>query len=169
MSQGRQRHRRCIRPRSSPSPDEVRRVVEAAESIEPTLASLLLLAALTGARRGELCALRWSDVEWQDGTLRIARSVYEVVGGGWAEKATKTHRARRIGIDDLGLAILRRHREGVDKLANDLALTIPPDVFLFSRSPVGLEPIRPGVVSKFTHASPTRLASTSDLQALRHF
>ncbi|MGO9335192.1 MAG: tyrosine-type recombinase/integrase [Acidimicrobiales bacterium] len=153
----------------APSPDEVRRVIEAAESIEPTLATLLLLAALTGARRGELCALRWSDVDWQGGTIRIARSVYETAGGGWTQKATKTHQARRIALDDLGLEILRRHREAVDKLAKELDLTIAPDVFLFSRSPAGLEPIRPGVLSKFTRRAADKAGVDTHLHALRHF
>jgi len=49
----------------APKPDEVQRIVAAAEATEPAFAALLLLAALTGARRGELCALRWSDVDWQ--------------------------------------------------------------------------------------------------------
>ena len=153
----------------APSPDEVRRVVEAAESTEPTLAALLLLAALTGARRGELCALRWSDVDWQAGTLRIARSVYETAGGGWAEKGTKTHQARRIGLDELGLAILRRHRVAVDELAVKLGVTVALDAFLFSRSPAGLEPIRPGVLSKFTRRVADRAGVDTHLHALRHF
>jgi integrase len=78
---------------SAPNPAEVQRIIDAAEAIEPTLAALLLLAALTGARRGELCALRWSDVDWQAGTLRIARSIYDLPGGAWGEKSTKTHAA----------------------------------------------------------------------------
>jgi integrase len=153
----------------APSPDEVRRVVEAAESTEPALASLLLLAALTGARRGELCALRWSDVDWDAGTLRIARSVYETAGGGWAEKGTKTHQSRRIGVDEFGLVILRRHRASVDQLADELGVTIAPDAFLFSRSPAGLEPIRPGVLSKFTRRVADRAGVDTHLHALRHF
>ena len=95
---------------AAPGPEEVRKIIKVAEAIEPGLANLLLLAALTGARRGELCALRWNGVDWQAGTLRIARSVYEMRGGGWAEKDTKTHQARKIGLDELGLEILRRHR-----------------------------------------------------------
>jgi integrase len=153
----------------APSPDEVRRLIEVAEATEPTLAALLLLAALTGARRGELCALRWPDVDWQAGTLRIARSVYETAGGGWAEKATKTHQSRRIGLDEFGLVILRRHRASVDQLADELDLTIAPDGFLFSRSPAGLEPIRPDVLSKFTRRVADRAGVDTHLHALRHF
>jgi integrase len=153
----------------APNPDEVQRVISAAEKIEPGLAALLLLAALTGARRGELCALRWSDVDAEAGTLRIARSVYEVQGGGWAEKQTKTHAARRIGLDDLGFLILQRHREAVDALAADLGVTVAPDAFMFSRSPAGIEPIRPGVVSKFTRRVATAAGVDTHLHALRHF
>ena len=153
----------------APNPAEVQRIIRAAEEIEPALAALLLLAALTGARRGELCALRWSDLHVEARTLRIARSVYEVRGGGWGEKSTKTHATRRIGLDELGLEILRRHREAVDKLASDLGVTVASDAFMFSRSPSGLEPIRPDVLTKFTKRVATKAGVDTHLHALRHF
>ncbi len=154
---------------TAPDPGEVQRIIEVAEAIEPALAGLLLLAALTGARRGELCALRWSDVDWTAATLSIARSVYDRAGGGWAEKDTKTHAARRIGLDDLGLEILRRHRASVDALADKLGVTLEPGAFLFSRSPAGLEPIRPDVLSKFTRRVADKAGVDTHLHALRHF
>lgn len=154
----------------SPSPDEVRALVAAAEELnEPGLATLLLLAALTGARRGELCALRWIDIDWDQGVVRIGRSVYETEGGGWDEKPTKTHQVRRIGLDALGLAALRRHRATCEALAQSLDLNIPPDAFMFSRSPQGTEPIRPDLVSKFTVRAAKRARVDTHLHALRHF
>jgi integrase len=48
---------RRVRP---PSVEDVQAVIEAAEERYPWLAPMLLVAALTGMRRGELCALRWS-------------------------------------------------------------------------------------------------------------
>jgi integrase len=153
----------------APDPAEVQRIIAAADAIEPALASMLLLAALTGARRGELCALRWSDLDDKAGTLTIARSVYEMAGGGWAEKTTKTHQARRIGLDELGLAILKRHRDQVDALALELDATVAPDAFMFSRSPAGLEPIRPDVLTKFTIRVAQAVGVDTHLHALRHF
>jgi integrase len=132
----------------APSLTEVQAILTEAERVEPMMAVLLLLAALTGGRRGELCALRWTDLDTTAGTLTIARSVYEAAGGGWSEKGTKTHQARTIGLDDLGQEALSRHRKAVDVLADGLGLDVPPDAFMFSRSPVGSEPIRPDVVTK---------------------
>ena len=154
---------------TAPDPAEVRRILEVAEASEPTLAALLLLAALTGARRGELCALRWSDVDWDARTLRIARSVYETAGGGWGEKPTKTHQVRRVGLDDLALAILRRHRDQVAALALELGVTVADDAFIFSRSPAGAEPIRPDVVTGFTRRVAKAAGVDTHLHALRHF
>lgn len=94
----------------APTPQQVQAIVRKAEEVEPALASFILMAALTGARRGELRTLRWPDVDWQVATLAIARSVFEIHGGGWAEKATKTHAERRIGRDGVGMAVLEPHR-----------------------------------------------------------
>ena len=63
-----------------PTAAEMQRLIEAAEKRNPTLAALVMLAALIGARWAELCALRWSDVDPATGTLRIARWMLDVPG-----------------------------------------------------------------------------------------
>ena len=147
----------------------VKRIIEAAEAIEPTLAKVLAIAALTGARRGELCALRWNDLDLQRGILTIARSVYEVAGGGWHEKDTKTHQLRHIPLDEVALGILRLHRDTVEKLAAEMGLSLADNAFMFCRSPAGLEPIRPDVLTKFTVRVAVRAGVPTHLHALRHF
>lgn len=153
----------------APTPEEVQAILSAAEKIEPMLATLLSLAALTGARRGELCGLRWTDINFASRTLSIERSVYEVEGGGWAVKSTKTHQGRKIGLDSLGLEVLRRHRVSVEHLADELDLEVLPEAFLFSRSPVGSEPVLPNVVTKFTTKMAKQVGVSTHLHAFRHF
>jgi integrase len=153
----------------APDVAQVQALITEAEKVEPMLAALLFIGALTGARRGELCALRWSDLDWQAGVLAIGRSVYETKGGGWGEKPTKTHQVRRVGIDEVAVEVLRSHRAQVDKLAADLGLKVPPDAFIFSRSPVGSEPVRPDVVSKFVPRVAKAAGVDTHLHALRHF
>ena len=70
---------------SPPAPKDVVRMMPAS----PDLALFLRLAALTGARRGQLCALHWSDVQLDAATIRWTRSLVKVPGGT-VEYETKT-------------------------------------------------------------------------------
>jgi len=154
---------------TAPSPEEVLAIIEQAEQVDPSLARMLLVAALTGARRGELCAIRWFDLDWETSTLTIARSVYEVVGGGWAEKSTKSHQARHIGLDNLAVETFHQQREWVDALATQLDVTVLGDGFVWSPSPVGAEPYRPDVLTRFASRTAKKAGVKTHLHALRHF
>ena len=62
-----------VRPEDVPTTDEVRRVLAAAGAGHDR--TLLLMAALTGIRSGELFGLRWADVDWPAEKLAVRRSV----------------------------------------------------------------------------------------------
>ena len=100
-----------------PTVDEVRRLVEAGEVRNPTLAALVMLAALTGARRGELCALRWTDVDLEAGTIRIARAIVDLPGRV-EETSTKTHQERTLALGEAGVDLLQLRRTRVFALAS---------------------------------------------------
>jgi len=91
-----------------PTPAQLAELIQAAEPADRVLAAAIVLAALTGARRGELVALRWSDVDLELGTVTIERGI-TVVGRQAVERLTKTHQSRRVALDDLGVGLLRRH------------------------------------------------------------
>ncbi|HSS10080.1 MAG TPA: site-specific integrase [Acidimicrobiales bacterium] len=93
----------------APSADEVRALVAAAEARNPILAALIMLAALTGARRGELCALRWTDIDLDDGRIRIARSIFDLPGRV-EEKDTKTHQERTLASQPVIGCLVKRFR-----------------------------------------------------------
>ena len=154
---------------SVPTPEQVRDMITVAEKIEPVLAGLLFIAALTGARRGELCALRWTDLDEGAGTLTIARSVYETRSTGWAEKTTKSRQIRTIGLDETALDVLARVRQARDELCASLDLEPLDDGFIFSRSPVGAEPVGPDAVTRFTNRVAAKAKVDTHLHALRHF
>ena len=44
------------------------------DALGPTDRALYLTAALTGLRQGELVALRWRDIDWSAGVVRVRRS-----------------------------------------------------------------------------------------------
>jgi integrase len=101
--------------------------------------------AFTGARRNEVLALRWRDLDVGAKTLRIERALEETEKFGLAFKEPKTARGTRsITIDDDLLALLIAEREkqqrliaGVpDGVAVDLSLVkLPDDALIFPNPP----------------------------------
>lgn len=111
-----------------------------------TLYPIVAVAAFTGARRNEILALQWADIDFEKKTLTIERAIEETKAHGRTLKEPKTARGRReIQIDDDLIALLLRERErhlriaaGVpDGAAVDLALIkLPADALIFP-SPAG--------------------------------
>jgi integrase len=55
----------------------------------------IMLALTTGLRRGEVCGLKWEDVDLEKGTLAVRRSL-EQIGKHVIEKDPKTAGSRRL-------------------------------------------------------------------------
>jgi len=74
--------------------------------------AIVVTAALTGARRNEILALRWEDLDIANKTLRIERAVEDTDKYGLRIKGPKTERSKRIiTIDDTLLEVLLAERE----------------------------------------------------------
>jgi integrase len=72
--------------------------------------STLVTALATGMRRGELLALRWSDVDLDGALLRVERSVEETKAGGLRFKSPKTRHGRRsISLPPSAVSVIREH------------------------------------------------------------
>jgi len=84
----------------APRGDDVHRLAAVADKTDPVLATVIAIGAVTGARRGELCALRWSDVDWQRRVLRFARSL-TVIHQQVTEGPTKRHHIRQVLMGDI--------------------------------------------------------------------
>ena len=152
---------------SAPTVAEVKAMIQAAEADDPDMAALIALAAVTGARRGELCGLRWGDVDWTGHTLTIERSVATMGRGELITKDTKTHAARRLSLDTFGEETLKRHLLMMEDRAADLGTTITPDSPIFTYDLV--RPIAPDTVSHYVRSIATKVGVDTHLHALRHF
>jgi integrase len=92
------------------SAEEVRRFLEAARGHR--LEALFVLAVTTGMRQGELLALRWRDVHFDEGYLQVRSSLKRIKGKLFIAE-TKTRRSRRrIALTPLACDALCRHRVG---------------------------------------------------------
>jgi integrase len=94
-----------------PTAEEAARILAEAWK-DPDWGLLVWIAMSTGARRGELCALRWSHVDIDTALLEIRSALAQDNSTVW-EKSTKTHQHRRIALDQQTVDLLRAHREPV--------------------------------------------------------
>ena len=75
------------------------------------LETLLALAITTGMRRGEILALRWSDVDLVEGNLQIKRTVDYIPHYGYVESEPKTATGRRkVMLAPFVVEMLNAHR-----------------------------------------------------------
>jgi integrase len=135
---------------AAPDPELARRYLAAVESAAPTLGALLRLGALTGARRGELCALRWTDLDVDRRTLTIARALTSPKGHRYVEGPTKNGRARVIGLSPEALAELVGHRAQREMLCSLAGVELEPGGFIFGPDAYcdGSTPYRPDYVTR---------------------
>ena len=132
------------------------------------LPSFLELSAATGARRGELLALRWSDI--QDGAVVIARSLSQT-HAGLAFKETKNETTRVVVLPDSAVAALTAHRTAQDVFRNQYGSAYKSHLDLIFAEPDGT-PLSPDSISSSVSALFKRLKIAkpkgASLHLLRH-
>jgi integrase len=131
---------------SPPAIADARMLLAAADDHDPDFGALIRVLAATGARRGEVCGLRWSDLDRHAGTLSIRRSVASVAGGT-VVKGTKTHSARRIALDPETLSVLDTHRERLEYRAALCRVAVDQDGFVFTATLDGSQPLHPDTIT----------------------
>jgi integrase len=95
--------------RASIGLDDVKALVVGVEGTE--LETIVPVAIGTGLRRAELCALRWSDLDLDEGTIWVRRAAANL-DGQVIIKAPKTKRSARVDhLPAFVVAVLRRQRD----------------------------------------------------------
>jgi integrase len=150
-----------------PSAEEAARIVDAAWEW-PDWGALVWLAMTTGARRGELCGLRWSHVDLPSGVLTY-RSAVAQYGGRRELKDTKTHQQRRVTLDPETVLVLTEHWERGQSRAAAAGVSLARDAFVFSRMPGGRTHLVPSSVSQRYARLVGWLGVDTHLHSLRHY
>ena len=121
------------RPRSAPADPDIRfltaeefeallRAVALEETLGPTDHALYMAAAMTGLRQGELVALRWRDVDWTAGVVRVRRNYSR---GEWGTPKSRRS-SRAVPLADRVAAELERHfQRSAYKSDDDLVFCHP--------------------------------------------
>jgi integrase len=130
-----------------PTPAELSRLLARAEGEEADFYAYLRLAACLGARRGEMCGLRWTDFSRDFATVELQSAVV-ISGDGVVVKETKTDRLRRIAIDASTADVLASHRVAMEERARACGVTVVRNGFVFSYEADGSKPWRPDSVTR---------------------
>lgn len=153
-----------------PEPTDVIRLIEAARGSQAPLLGLFLhLAAVTGARRGELIALRWDRVSLEGRSMLIEHSMAQV-GTELIEKDTKSHQSRRITLDEMTMLLLRQRHEEQAEMSCKTRVDLRTDAFIFTDSVAGSVPWKPDRVTlAFGRLCKAHGIQGVRLHDLRHF
>jgi integrase len=161
--------------------EDVRTLVATADSLHDSrhtyrnahtvMATLLYVAAHTGMRRGELGALLWSDIDFENATITVSKALFvaKAAHGGQGVKAPKSARGNRIV--DIGagcVARLRRHHDWTVQEAETAGVPVPADGYVFSQD-FGYGPLDLYTVSKFTKRVGDKCGVPVHTHSLRHF
>ena len=92
--------------------DEMRRFL--IQSKQDDFYELALLELATGMRRGEICALKWSDLDFETGALHIQRQAYHVDHGVIVSVPKTKQSNRSVILPPSVLKVLREYRKNVD-------------------------------------------------------
>lgn len=158
-----------VKRRAVLSAEQIRLAMAGAVQDCPEFGAFVRLAVATGARRGELAALRWTDLDLAVPNLRIARSIASV-DGGWVEKSTKTMKERLIGIDPVTADVLAEHHKLMVERAALGGVEIGPDGFVFSNQLACDQPWHPDSITHMWMRvrAAVKLPSWSRLHDVRH-
>ena len=154
----------------TPDPGDLRRLIAEAERTDEDLALFVRLAAVTGARRGELCGLRWTDLDLANSSLSITRSVIGMRNDELLVKDTKTHAGRRIALDGETVEALARQHDRHAERAATVGTSLSNQAYVFATTIDGSRPRRPdGMSLAFIRLRRRAGVKELPLHSLRHF
>ena len=160
------------REQHPPTLSDVQALLAGAAAVSPLFGLYIRVMVATGARRSEVCALKWFDVDGHDGTVRVERS-YLAIATGRGDRPTKTRSARTVRLDSETLEQLERAWTEAEEMASTFGVSaeIRRCGYIFSTDPDGAQPWRPDTANYWW----TKARRAADLTTnyrmhdLRHF
>ena len=140
----------------APTPEQVATRIALADTRDPDLGVFARMAVALGARRGELVALRWTDIDLERGLVTIGASVVQddvgLTGraerGAYTSKDTKTHAERTLALDGGTVEALQGMRRRRVEAALRCGTSLPSDAYVWSEDLDGRTPRPP---DRFTY------------------
>jgi integrase len=137
--------------------DEVIRLINAARFI-----------AMPSWRRRWLCALRWSDIDGGQATVRVRRSP-ATRGDQKCEGATKTHQHRDVAVGPSTVALLRKRRAKQEEYAKEVGTKLLANAYGLSTHADGSQTCMPDTLGRSYWRLAHQMGVRTRFHDLRHF
>lgn len=131
-----------------PTPEQVVQLIDEATKLEWWWGLFIHLAAVLGARRGEMIGLKWAAIDLDAAVVTIRRVVVLGEDGPVLVERTKTKKRRIVAIDQETVEMLKRHRLAKRKAALELGHRFSDDAYVFSYAEDCSLPLRPDSVTR---------------------
>ncbi len=128
-----------------PAPTDLAKAMKLVDEYDEDFAMYVRLAATTGARRSQVCALRWSDVDLEAKTITFARGM--ILGGkdvGVVERQTKTGLVWKVAISEATRQRLSDYKALCERRAEAVHVKLAKKGFVFAAEPDGNEAFATG-------------------------
>jgi len=116
------------------------------------VAEVCRILRMSGMRRGEVCALKWSAVQVKGPQphILVFRGVEQIGGLVATKDKTKSDAGyRRIPLSPTLAESFKEWRAKRERFAVDHEMELMPNAFVFSLLPDGSEPVKPDLVTKW--------------------
>lgn len=150
-----------------PTSEQMARIVEAAWAESSEWGLYVWLSAVIGARRGEVVALQWDDIDLTNGVVRLDENY--VRAHGMLLKDTKTHQMRRVSVDAPTVMLLRQHRDDCVSRLQPVGVRLTGRTWLFSAQADMSRPRDPASLTRRYGKLVARLGIETSLKELRHY
>jgi integrase len=151
-----------------PSPKAAARLLNHVWPLDEEFGLFLWLAMVTGARRGELLALRECRFDFELLEVTFSRN-FLVREGQRIEKSPKTGVGRTVSVDSLTGELFSDFFARRREAAEAVGLEVPETAFVFSPDPLGTQPWNPDTMTHRYERYAGVVGITSPLKELRHY
>lgn len=151
-----------------PSAEQMARIVDAAWAADAWWGMYVWLSAVTGARRGEIVALQWEDIDLDNGMIALDAN-YVRGPDGMIVKDTKTHQGRRLSLHEDTVTLLRQYKADCTLQLQSLGLMLTGKTWVFSAKPDLSQPRDPSSMTRRYSRLVAQLGIKTQLKELRHY
>ena len=111
----------CQEPVKALSKSEQKKLIETLYQRMDLFKVAVLMSLFTGLRLGELCGLKWSDIDFENKTLTIRRTVQRLYANGYNTKTIlmetppkSLHSRREIPLSDMVMELLQKFHNNTE-------------------------------------------------------